>query len=106
MKANSDISRMANALSALGHEARLSLYRLLVRAGEQGLNVGEITNELAIPPSTLAHHLKALVDAGLVIQEKQGREVISKPDFAMMNATVSFLTEECCQGVATRVDAA
>ena len=97
---------MAKALSALGHEARLSLYRLLVRAGAQGLNVGEITSELAIPPSTLAHHLKALVDAGLVIQERQGREVISKPDFAMMNATVSFLTEECCQGLASKSDAA
>ncbi|MFT5447129.1 MAG: ArsR family transcriptional regulator [Gammaproteobacteria bacterium] len=106
MKADSDISRMAKALSALGHEARLSLYRLLVRAGEQGLNVGEITSQLVIPPSTLAHHLKTLVDAGLVIQEKQGREVISKPDFAMMNATVAFLTEECCQGIASKVHAA
>ena len=106
MKADTDTSRMAKALSALGHEARLSLYRLLVRAGEQGLNVGEISAQLAIPPSTLAHHIKALVDAGLVVQGKQGREVINKPDFAMMNATVSFLTEECCHGVASKVDAA
>ena len=106
MKADADTSRMAKALSALGHEARLSLYRLLVRAGEQGLNVGEISAQLAIPPSTLAHHIKSLVDAGLVIQDKQGREVINKPDFAMMNATVSFLTEECCQGIAPKVDAA
>ena len=106
MKTDTDTSRMAKALSALGHEARLSLYRLLVRAGEQGLNVGEISAQLAIPPSTLAHHIKALVDAGLVIQEKQGREVMNKPDFAMMNAAVSFLTEECCHGIASKVDAA
>ena len=106
MKADTDMVRMAKALSALGHAARLALYRLLVRAGEQGLNVGEISAQLDIPPSTLAHHIKALVDAGLVIQAKQGREVLNKPDFAMMNATVSFLTEECCHGVAAKVDAA
>ncbi|MFT5173042.1 MAG: ArsR family transcriptional regulator [Gammaproteobacteria bacterium] len=106
MKTTINTVAAAKALSALGHEARLSLYRLLVRAGTRGLNVGDISVQLAMPPSTLAHHLKALVEAGLVVQEKQGREVVNRPDFDMMRATMSFLTEECCTGVVLRVDAA
>jgi ArsR family transcriptional regulator len=106
MKTTVDTAQAAKALSALGHEARLSLYRLLVRAGEGGLNVGEISAQLDMPSSTLAHHLKALVDAGLVVQEKQGREVVNRPDFDMMRATMSFLSEECCTGGVLKVDAA
>src|SRR3546814_7960903 len=67
---------IARALAALGHEARLAIYRLLVRAGEEGLNVGEIAAHLKMPASTLAHHLSTLVAAGLVIQERRGREVV------------------------------
>ena len=89
----------ARALSALGHETRLAIFRLLVRAGDEGLNVGEIGRHLGAPPSTLAHHLSALVDAGLVIQERHGREVISRADYEAMRRTVGFLTAECCTGV-------
>lgn len=90
---------VAPALAALGHEARLSVYRLLVRAGHDGMKVGEISEQLNLPPSTLAHHLRALVLAGLVVQEKQGREVFNKPDFDAMTAIMTFLTAECCTGV-------
>ena len=93
---------MARTLAALGHEKRLAIYRLLVRAGEDGLNVGEIGRHLGAPPSTLAHHLSALVDAGLVIQERRGREVVNRADYAVMRQTVGFLTPECCSGVALR----
>lgn len=96
----------AKALAALGHEARLSLYRLLFRAGHDGLNVGELSELLDLPASTLAHHLRALVLAGLVVQEKRGREVVNKPDFEAMTATIAFLTDECCTGVRARSDAA
>lgn len=97
----------ALALAALGHEARLSIFRLLVRAGEGGLNVGEIGAHLGLAPSTLAHHLGALVDAGLVTQERQGRQVVNRADYAAMNRTLSFLTSECCTGVSlTQEDAA
>lgn len=89
----------ATALSALGHEVRLHMYRLLVRAGEDGLNVGDIGAHLGAPASTLAHHLSALVQAGLVIQERQGRVIINRVDFAQMNALVAFLSDECCEGV-------
>ncbi|MEL6946907.1 MAG: metalloregulator ArsR/SmtB family transcription factor [Pseudomonadota bacterium] len=97
---------VAVALSALGHEARLSVFRLLVRAGEHGLNVGEIGAHLDIPASTLAHHLRALVQAGLVVQERQGREIVNRPDFEAMRAALSFLTDECCAGVTLTADAA
>jgi ArsR family transcriptional regulator, arsenate/arsenite/antimonite-responsive transcriptional repressor len=104
MSINTDTAR---SLAALGHDTRLAIYRLLVRAGEEGLNVGEIGEHLDMPASTLAHHLGTLVDAGLVIQERRGREVVSRVDYVAMNRTVSFLTSECCAGVTlARVDAA
>lgn len=97
----------ARALAALGHEARLDVYRLLVRAGEDGLIVGDIAAHTSLPLSTLAHHLRTLVTAGLVTQERRGREIVNRADFATMTAALSFLTAECCQGVAiTREDAA
>ena len=91
--------RMATSLSALGHEARLHLYRFILRAGDEGVNVGAISRHLDLPASTLAHHLTALVGAGLIIQEKRGRETINRADFAAMDDLVSYLTEECCLGV-------
>jgi len=95
-----------SALSALGHDARLSIFRLLVRAGDEGLIVGEIGAHLGLAPSTLAHHLNTLVSAGLVIQEKRGREVINRADFAAMRRTVSYLTEECCAGLGRAAESA
>ncbi|MBU4528381.1 MAG: metalloregulator ArsR/SmtB family transcription factor [Hoeflea sp.] len=89
----------ARALAALGHDARLSIFRLLVRAGDDGLRVGDIGEHLELAPSTLAHHLSSLVDAGLVVQEKQGREVFNRVDFPAMHAVLAFLTSECCSRV-------
>lgn len=97
----------ARSLAALGHDARLGIFRLLVRAGEGGLSVGEIGGHLGLAPSTLAHHLRALVEAGLVAQERRGREVVSRVDFEAMRRTLAFLTAECCTGVTlAREDAA
>lgn len=93
------ISDTARALSALGHDARLETFRLLVLAGHSGLSVGDIAAHLSIPPSTLAHHLGALVDAGLVRQTRQGRTIVNTVDFARMSTLVDFLSEECCVGV-------
>lgn len=90
----------ARALAALGHDARLSIFRLLVKAGDEGLRVGDIGGHLGLAPSTLAHHLSTLVDAGLVVQDKQGREVFNRVDFPAMNRVLGFLTSECCAGIA------
>lgn len=91
--------RTARALAALGHEARLDVYRLLVRAGADGLIVNDLTSHTGLAASTLAHHLRKLVAAGLVVQERQGREVVNRVDYLVMNQTVAFLTDECCIGV-------
>ena len=93
------ISPTARALAALGHDARLSIFRLLVKAGDGGLRVGDIGEHLGLAPSTLAHHLSTLVDAGLVLQEKQGREVFNRVDYPAMRHVLDFLTSECCAGI-------
>ncbi|MEM7695701.1 MAG: metalloregulator ArsR/SmtB family transcription factor [Pseudomonadota bacterium] len=90
------IATHARALAALGHEARLTVFRALVRAGEDGLNVGEIAALTGLPASTLAHHLRALVTAGLVTQTKRGRAVVNRVDFPAANRTADFLLAECC----------
>lgn len=89
----------ARALAALGHDARLAIFRLLVKAGDGGLRVSDIGEHLGLAPSTLAHHLSTLVDAALVVQDKQGREVFNRADFAVMRRVTGFLTSECCSGV-------
>ncbi len=91
----------AARLAALGNVTRLRLYRLLVRAGRAGLNVGELRGMLKVPASTLAHHLAWLVRVGLVEQERHGRKVVSRADYAAMDGLVGFLTAECCEGAAT-----
>ncbi|MBK1634926.1 ArsR/SmtB family transcription factor [Rhodovulum adriaticum] len=93
------ISPNARALAALGHDARLSIFRLLVKAGPDGLRVGDIGQHLGLAPSTLAHHLSTLVEAGLVLQTKQGREVFNSVDYPAMHGLLAFLTEECCTGI-------
>ena len=101
------LSSTALSLAALGHETRLTIFRLLVRAGNDGLNIGDIGEHLGMAASTLAYHLKTLVDAGLVTQERQGRQIINRVDFDVMHQTLSFLTAECCTGVTlTQEDAA
>lgn len=101
----STTSPQSRALAALGHDARLAIFRLLVMAGQDGLRVGDIGAHLGLAPSTLAHHLSTLVDAGLVRQDKQGREVFNRVEFATMQGLLNFLTAECCAGV-TRPDTA
>jgi DNA-binding transcriptional ArsR family regulator len=95
-----DESLAATRLAALGHEARLTVFRLLVRAGPGGLNIGEVGRLTGLAPSTLAHHLGALVSAGLVTQERRGREVLNRAAFAEMRALLDFVDEACCAGVA------
>ena len=90
----------ANGFAALGNRARLRLLRLFVRAGDEGLNIKDAGRLMEMPASTLAHHLAALVRAGLVIQQKRGREVICTADFAVIKGVAAYLTEACCAGFA------
>jgi len=88
----------ADILGALGNETRLQVFRLLVRAGHDGLNIGQIQDQLGTAPSTLAHHIQTLVHADLITQTKKGREVICSANFDTMNTVVAYLTDECCKG--------
>jgi ArsR family transcriptional regulator len=88
----------AEGFAALGNRARLRLLRLLVRAGDEGMTVGDVGRRMDMPASTLAHHLAALVRAGLVTQEKRGREVICAAEYRVIRGTAAYLTESCCAG--------
>jgi DNA-binding transcriptional ArsR family regulator len=83
-------------LSALAHEHRLGIYRLLVAAGPLGLNAGTIADRMHLAPSSLSFHLQHLQRAGLITQQRQSRQLIYATDFVAMNNLVGFLTENCC----------
>ena len=87
-----------DALGALAQEHRLSLFRLLVQAGDDGLAAGAIAERLGVPNSSLSFHLGYLTRAGLIIQRREGRSLIYTADYAAMNALVGYLVENCCAG--------
>ena len=90
------LEEAAQGFAACGSEPRLTVLRLLVRAGEDGLTVGEIQERTAIPASTLAHHLGSLAAGGLVEQERRGRSVINRAAYGRLEALAAFLLEACC----------
>jgi ArsR family transcriptional regulator, arsenate/arsenite/antimonite-responsive transcriptional repressor len=89
----------ARCLSELGHPHRLQIFRLLIKAGEGGLSVGEIQSELRIPKSTLAHHIAQLVSAGLMTQAREGRIQRCRVDALRGRGLLQFLVEDCCEGL-------
>ena len=91
----------AQCLEKLGNPTRLEIVRLLVRAGEDGLPVGDIRRHTGVPASTLSHHILHLVTGGLIRQVREGRVLRCKLDFALMRALIEMLTEECCAGFET-----
>lgn len=93
-----EIDSAAQSLESLGNPVRLSIFRMLVRAGPNGLPVGRIQAELDIPGSTLSHHIAQLVNHDMIEQRREGRTLRCIPNFERMSALVEFLTEECCQG--------
>ncbi len=88
-------------LEALGNSTRLAIFRLLVRAGSAGLQVGDVRRALSVPASTLSHHLQRLVHVGLMSQERQGRVLVCRADFEAIDSVVEYLTQECCADEAT-----
>jgi ArsR family transcriptional regulator, arsenate/arsenite/antimonite-responsive transcriptional repressor len=88
--------RAADAMDALGAPVRLEIYRMLVRAGADGMTIGRIQQRTGIPRSTLSHHLHRLIDGGLVSSEKNGTSLICRADYRAMNELVGFLSDECC----------
>ncbi|WP_306755245.1 ArsR/SmtB family transcription factor [Paracoccus actinidiae] len=91
-----DIDLAASRLAALGNSTRLRLYRLLVRAGDPGLSVGQIQERLGIPASTLSHHCRALVQVELIQQERVGTSLICRTNYPAMRELIDDLASECC----------
>lgn len=104
MQNSTSEQQIVRGLAALGNTTRLRLFRLLVRAGRDGLNVGELQRLLDQPASTLAHHLGKLARAGLVAQTRHGREVICTAEYERMNGLLAYLTDQCCSGVSLQRD--
>jgi DNA-binding transcriptional ArsR family regulator len=85
-----------SALNALASEARLSVFRLLVKRGPEGYTPSELVERLGVRAPTLSFHLKELSHASLVVNRRDGRNLYYSPNFECMNALVAFLTENCC----------
>jgi len=86
------------ALSALGHGSRLAVFRLLVKAGREGMAAGAIAREVGAPPSTLSTHLTILSHAGLIQSRRDGRSVIYLANYEGMRDLLGFLVADCCGG--------
>ena len=93
------------SLAALAQGMRLRVFRALVGAGPQGMTPGALSATLDVPASTLSFHLKELMHAGLVSQERDGRNLIYRPAIEQMNALLAYLTAHCCQGAPCEITA-
>ncbi|APW39229.1 transcriptional regulator [Rhodoferax koreense] len=91
---------VVRSLLALAQVVRLRVFRALVVAGPDGMTPGALAEALEVPATGLSFHLKELANAGLVSQERQGRNLIYRASFEEMNQLLAFLTENCCQGQA------
>ena len=95
-----DIDAIAACLEALGNPTRLQALRILVRAAEGGLAVGQLQHRLGgVAGSTLSHHLQRLTAVGLVTQERQGATLFCRADISIIATVIRFLTEECSGNV-------
>ncbi len=94
-----DIAQMASAFAALGSEQRLIVLRTLVRAGDEGLSIGQLGERTGITGSTLTHHVKQLAQAGLVDQQKTGRTIRCVVSYNRARELSEYLLEECCADI-------
>lgn len=85
-------------LSALAQESRLAVFRLLMKAGPEGVAAGDIARAVKVAPNTLSAQLNILSEAGLVAARRQGRSMIYAVDYTAMTALLVYLMDDCCQG--------
>lgn len=93
------------ALAALAHAHRLQVFRALVVAGPQGMTPGVMAEGVGIASTSLSFHLKELMHAGLVTQERQGRNLVYRAAYDQMNRLLGYLTDNCCAGARCAVGA-
>jgi ArsR family transcriptional regulator, arsenate/arsenite/antimonite-responsive transcriptional repressor len=94
-----EIKTAVAALAALAQETRLSIYRLLIEAGPEGVAAGRIGERLEVPRATLSFHLKELSRAGLVSSRQERQFIFYAVDFERMAELMTFLTQNCCKGM-------
>jgi ArsR family transcriptional regulator, arsenate/arsenite/antimonite-responsive transcriptional repressor len=97
-----EMKTAVTALAALAQETRLSIFRLLVEAGPEGVSAGRMGETLEVPPATLSFHLKELTRAGLVSSRHERQFIYYAVDFERMAELMTFLTQNCCQGMPER----
>jgi ArsR family transcriptional regulator, arsenate/arsenite/antimonite-responsive transcriptional repressor len=95
--ASAKLEKHAEQLGALGHPVRLSVLRFVVQHGSDGASAGDIAAHVDMPPSTLSHHLKRLLDAGLLTTRNEGTFHYYSPDFAQLRALTDYVWEDCCK---------
>ena len=88
----------ASILSALAHDGRLAIFRLLVRAGTEGIRAGDIASTVGAPGSTLSANLNILSHAGLIEGRREGRAIIYSARYGRMRDVLAFLLDDCCNG--------
>jgi len=93
----SELARHAAQLGALGHPIRLEILRFVVQAGPHGAAAGEIQSQVDLPASTLSHHLKRLVDAGLLSSRSEGTFHYYAAVYPSLRALTDYLWEDCCK---------
>ncbi len=93
-----EINSAIRALSALGQESRLTVFRLLVRAGPDGMPAGAIARATGVPHNTMSAQLAVLANAGLVRARRDGRSILYAVDFETVRGLLGFLMEDCCRG--------
>jgi DNA-binding transcriptional ArsR family regulator len=93
-----ELKAAAASLSALGHEGRLTIFRLLVQAGPRGVAAGEVARRLNMIPNPLSANLNVLSHAGLIGSRREGRSIIYAADYAAMSGLLGFLMQDCCNG--------
>ena len=101
-----EIETAANILAKIGNPTRLQIVRLLVRAGDDGLAVGQIQKALDVPGSTLTHHISHLKSAGVIRQQRQQATLICTMEYSVLRELVDYLTSECCADQADHDNAA
>jgi ArsR family transcriptional regulator, arsenate/arsenite/antimonite-responsive transcriptional repressor len=94
-----EVKAAVTSLAALAQETRLSIFRLLVEAGPEGVSAGRIGETLEVPAATMSFHLKELARAGLVSLRHERQFIYYAVDFGRMAELMTFLTQNCCQGM-------
>jgi len=93
-----EVKYVIKALAALAQPNRLQIFRALVVKGSDGLTPALLAEQMDIPANTLSFHLKELMNADLITQERSGRNLIYRAQYDRMNAVLAYLSQNCCQG--------